>query len=364
MNRRFFLHSLLAGGLVAKSLRLSALTHNRKSLKILVLGGTQFVGPAIVNAANQGKHQVVLFNRGISNPTLFPQLRWIKGDREKGKRAYNSLQKENWDIVIDVWPQQSSLVEEATQALLGHAKHYIFISSIAVYQDFQQVGLHEESEVVNLDLATSEWAYPEEKLAAERLVQERFPDRHTILRAGPIKGWRDPALDLLYWCIKLRQEDILIAPGSGMDPIQFVDVRDVGKFCVQAAEQGLSGIYNCVGPAEPLLWHTFLHQAKEHFHSKAKLLWAGEEFLQQHQVRSFSDLPLWAPLSEDRGFMQISNHKIRQTGFVFTPLHQTLDDCLSWYQKNMSTKSLADFAKEGIGLDPSKAARLIKLLQE
>ncbi len=106
--------------------------------------------------------------------------------------------------MIDVWPEKSKLVEEATRALKDHAQHYIYISSIAVYNNFQEVGLHEESDVVDCTIPKNEWGYAEEKLTAEGFVKDRF-QRHTIIRPGPIKGWRDPAQDLLYWCIKLEQ---------------------------------------------------------------------------------------------------------------------------------------------------------------
>ena len=333
-------------------------------LKILVLGGTNFVGPSIVNKALQNSHEVTLFNRGITNPKLFPNIRLIKGDRENGKKAYNPLIEEKWDVIIDVWPEKSVLVEEAVNALKSQTKHYIFISSIAVFNNFQEVGLHEESDVVSLDLSKDEWGYSEEKLAAENIVRLHFPDNHTILRPGAIKGWRDPALDLLYWCTKLNRNESIIAPGSGMDPIQFVDVNDIGKFTIMALENNIVGIYNCVGPRKvQLLWKDFLEVAKNHFNSKTELVWAKEDFLSNNNVASFSDLPLWAPLSEDKGFMQISNKKLSQTGFEFSPLNSTLDDCMKWFRTSMNKE--IKFGTNGIdiGLNRTKELELIEKLK-
>ena len=209
------------------------------SLKVLVLGGTNFVGPAIVKSLLKRGCEVTLFNRGVTNPHLFPDLQKIRGDREKGLSGYSNLRDlgENWDVVIDVWPQKSKLVDEATMVLKKSTKHYIYVSSIAVYNNYQQIGLNEEYEVVNLELDKSDWGYPEEKLAAELFVKERFKDSHTILRAGPIKGWRDSAIDLLYWCIKLNRDDAIIAPGSGKDHLQFIDVNDIGEFAAMAAKK-------------------------------------------------------------------------------------------------------------------------------
>lgn len=362
MERRAFLKkSVSASVLLSLSPLLSC--EPQKKLKILVLGGTFFVGPSIVNAALQNNHSVTLFNRGVTNPTLFQNLDLIKGDREQGPEVYTPLKEEQWDIVIDVWPEKSKLVDEATAALKNNTKHYIFISSIAVYANFHQVGLNEENEVVRLDLDKNEWSYPQEKLAAERFVKERFKDNHTILRGGPIKGWRDPAVDILYWCVKLNRDDTIIAPGSGLDHLQFIDVKDIGKFAIIAAENKLSGVYNCTGPGkDPLLWRDFLEGAKKQFNSNTELIWASENFLTANKVSSFSDLPLWVPLSED-AFMQISNEKLVQTGFEFTPVSETLDDCMRWFRNDMDAHIKFGTDKVNIGLERSKELELIEKIK-
>lgn len=362
MDRREFINTTVSAGVfVSMSPLLSC--GSEKKLKILVLGGTFFVGPAIVNAALQNNHSVTLFNRGITNPTLFPTLDLIKGDRELGMEAYLPLKDEQWDIVIDVWPEKSKLVDEATAALKNNAKHYIFISSIAVYNNFQQVGLNEEDEVVTLELDKKEWDYPEEKLAAELFVKERFKNNHTIIRGGPIKGLRDPAVDLLYWCIKLNRDDTIIAPGSGLDHLQFINVKDIGKFAIMASEHKLSGVYNCTGPEkEPLLWKDFLEGAKKQFNSQTKLIWASEDFLNSNNVSPFTELPLWTPLSED-AFMQISNEKLVQSGFEFTLLESTLEDCMNWFRTSINKEIAFGTDPVGIGLDRSKELELIDKLK-
>lgn len=362
MERRdFIVKSVSAGALLSLAPLLSC--SSEKKLKILVLGGTFFVGPAIVNAALKNNHSVTLFNRGITNPTLFPNLDLIKGDREHGIEAYSPLKNEEWDVVIDVWPQKSKLVDEATTALKHNTKHYIFISSIAVYDNFREPGLDEKYEVVSLELDKKDWGYPEEKLAGELFVKERFKNNHTILRGGPIIGWRNPALEILYWCIKLNRDTAIIAPGSGQDHLQFIDVNDIGRFAVMAAENKLSGIYNCVGPSEkPFLWKDFLKGAKKQFNSKTKLVWASEDFLASNAVSPFSDLPLWTPLSED-AFMQISNEKLIQTGFKFTPVESTLEDCMKWFREDMDVGMKFGINGIGIGLDRDKELQLIDKLK-
>ena len=258
MKRRQFIQNSLTASLLLGSNWLAACQPSSRKLKILILGGTQFVGPATVKAALENGHEVTLFNRGLTNPDLFPELEWIKGDRTRGIQGYEGLENRKWDVAIDVWPEQSELVADATQVLAGKVDHYLFISSIAVYSNFQEVGLHEESEVVDLNIPKTDWDYAEEKLAAENIVRERFSDAHSILRPGPIKGWRDPAHDLLYWCVKLKRDDVILAPGSGIDPVQFIDVHDVGRMAIKACEDSLTGTYNCTGPgSKPLLWGRF-----------------------------------------------------------------------------------------------------------
>jgi len=253
-------------------------------------------------------------------------------------------------------------VDEATTALRQHANHYVFISSIAVYKDFRQAGLREEYDLVSLDGDQAEWSYPEEKAAAERFVAERFPQNHTILRGGPIKGWRDPAVDVLYWCVKLQRYDAIIAPGSGRDHLQFIDVKDVGRFAISAAENHLVGAYNCTGPsAEPLTWRAFLEGARAQFDSGTELIWADERFLTDNNVAPFTELPLWTPISED-AFMQISNTKLVQTGFEFTRRDRTLSDCMEWYEKTMAKDLRFGSGATSIGLSRSKELALINAL--
>ncbi|NNE67602.1 MAG: NAD-dependent epimerase/dehydratase family protein [Pyrinomonadaceae bacterium] len=357
-SRREFLKTLSVTSIAlgAGPIYLRSATPIKK--KVLVLGGTKFVGPAVVNAALKRDHNVTLFNRGITNPGLLPELPLIKGDREKGIGAYEPLKSMNWDVVIDVWPEKAGLVDDATKALQMNAKHYIFVSSIAVYRDFQEVGLNENSQVVEPRTNRSEWGYAEEKLSSERIVAKRFPKNHTVLRPGPIKGWRDSAKDLYYWLYRLKEDRQILGPGTGKDPLQFIDVNDVGRFAVKSFENKLNGIFNCTGPREKqLVWKEFLSIAKTHLGSDSKIYWPGEEFLKTHKVRSFEDLPLWAPLSEDRGFMQISMRKSVANGFEFTPVEKTIDETIRWVEKTAKSKVPSG------GLTKSMESELIKKLE-
>lgn len=361
IERRKFLQLLSSFGLVSGLPVISSSNPNFQRLNILVLGGTNFLGPAIVNAAIKQGHKVTLFNRQMTNPHLFTQAKKIKGDRQSGLNCYKPLLNIKWDAVIDVWPEKSQLVSEASMALQKHAEHYVFISSIAVYRNFQEVGLHENSQVIQPGSDSNDWYYPEEKWISEEVVRSRFASNHTVLRPGPITGWRDPALDLLYWLIRLKANQDVLAPGSGNDPLQFIDVKDIGAFAIRAIENKLYGTFNCTGPAKDMLvWNEFLNKAKAHLNSTSELHWASEAFLRDNGVRSFDDLPLWAPLTEDKGFMQISAQKAIDSGFIFTKLTQTLDDTLNWFQKNWNSDFQFAAGEESVGLDRIREEQLIQ----
>ena len=330
-NRRKF-SSLLVHGAIGFSLPIGV---RSDKLDILILGGTDFVGPSIVSALLGTKNKLCLFNRGITNPNLFTQIPLIQGDREKGKICYLDLEKKYWDVVIDVWPQNATLVEESIDVLKKNAGQYIFISSIAVYQSFQEIGLSEDDVTVSLSGDGANWGYAEEKKASENVIREHFPNNHLILRPGPIKGWRDPAHDLLYWCSRLKYADRILVPGSGMDPLQFIDVNDIGRFVVHAISNKLHGTFNLVGPKESsMTWRQFLLSGKQAFRTNPDLIWASEQFLREEGVLSFTDLPLWAPLSEDPGFMSISNEKLLSTGFKYSDVKTTVKAALKWHESN------------------------------
>ncbi|TXN34867.1 NAD-dependent epimerase/dehydratase family protein [Flagellimonas hymeniacidonis] len=360
MKRRSFLEKVaLSGALVGIAPTISC-TNSKGKLKILVLGGTNFLGPAIVNSCVANGHAVTLFNRGITNPDLFSGiLPQIKGDREDGKNCYEPLQETHWDVVFDVWPQRAKLVEEATEALKSFAKHYVFVSSVAVYKDFNEAGRNEDDSVLTLPKDKSTWSYPEEKIASENFVVKRFPKNHTILRPGPIKGWRDPAHDLLYWILKLQRDQNVLAPGSGTDPLQFIDVKDVGRFATTALENKLFGVYNCVGPTkETLNWKNFLETAKSHLNSKSNLFWSSRKFLETHQVYPWDSLPLWAPTSDDY-FMEVSNAKAVAAGFSYTPIEKTLDDCLAWCNRQGEIDMVFGTGNDPIGITHEKELEVI-----
>lgn len=349
MRRRTFL-KLSAAGLAALGTGCSPATVPAGSRKkILVLGGTNFLGPAIVEAALGRGHEPTLFNRGITRPELFPQVEKLRGERALESDDLAALEGERrWDAVIDVWPEESGLVERTARLLAGRTDFYFFCSSIAVYTDFSRPGL-DESAPVHVD--DPGW-YGGEKVLAEQAVEAHFPGRFGVARCHAILGPRDDGVSYHYWLRRLAQSDQILAPGTGEDRVQYVDVRDVAAWIVDCVESQRVGTYNLCGPSTPLTFRAFLEGSREAIGSSARLVWVDADVLRDdHGVRSFSDLPLWAPLDEDAGFYQISGAKAEAAGARYRPLVETARGAWDWYRSHFFRHTVFPLGGQGLARD-------------
>ncbi len=326
-----------------------------RPLNILVLGGTNFVGPAIVEQAMLGGHQVTLFNRGITRSHLFPGLEKLRGHRAVDQSDLSALQgNRQWDAVIDVWPEHSSLVDETAMLLAERTDYYFFISSIAVYSDFSQAGITEESPVHQ----DSPGWYGGEKVLAESRLQSLLPGRFGVARCHAILGPRDDGSAYHYWLRRLSAYDEVLAPGTGQDPVQFVDVRDVASWVIDSVEAKRPGIHNLTGPDTPVTFNAFLEQSRQAIGSEAKITWVDADFLRrQHNVRSFDNMPLWAPLDEDLGFQQISSARALAQGMQFRPVQETAAAAWRWFQAYNFKSS--QFPLNGMGISREREQDLL-----
>lgn len=294
---------------------------------VLVLGGTNFLGPAIVKSLLRGGHNVTLFNRGITNPHLFPGLKKIKGNREKGIAGYSNLQNHNedWDIVIDVWPQNPNFVKDAIEIVKKRTTHYIFISSIAVYNDYVNIGMDESSpRRIGSNYEPSN--YNLNKVLCEKVVEENFPKNFTILRPGAIVGDRDPGPFGTYVLKRLMDRPEILAPNSN-DPVQFIDAQDIATFINKCIENSTYGHFNLVGPASKMGYKELLTNAKKALKSNVKILWMDTEFLvTEMKLEPFMQIPFWIPIESDPepGFHQINNEKAIKAGLTFTDYQETV----------------------------------------
>jgi len=306
---------------------------------ILVLGGTSFLGPAVVRAAVIGGHEVTLFNRGITNPELFPFLEKLRGLRSPtvSEENWTALGARRWDAIIDVWPSDPALAESAARHLGDRTDHYIYVSSIATYDPggFARPNLTEDAALNRWD--SSVQPYSRGKSESERRLQALVGRKLTVVRPGAIKGDRDDTPDLLAWLRRSQDGGRHIGPGSGDDHVQIVDVRDVAAFLILALERPLYGAFNLTGSA--VTFRQFVESCSAVVRSRAEYVWVPRDFLHEEGLdpAPFNDpkspsylgkFPFWHPESERAGFYQISSQKALDAGWGRRPFVETAEDYL------------------------------------
>lgn len=286
--------------------------------KILVLGGTNFLGPAIVERALEAGHQVTLFNRGQTNTGLFPKLEKIRGNRQNNSQGGISALFGNrrWDAVIDVWPSEPSIVMPTARLLADRTEFYSFVSSIGAYADTSNPGTEESAPV-----RMKEPGYGGDKARSEAGLSSLLETKLGIVRPCAIAGPRDDSLSFHYWLTRLKHHGPIVAPGNGNSPVELVDVRDVADWILQNVEVRRPGAYNVCGL--PISFKTFLEESRSAIQGHANIIWIDKRFLLKEGVCP-SNLPMWA--LNDPGFEQVSSSKARRAGWKTRPLKQTAID--------------------------------------
>jgi 2'-hydroxyisoflavone reductase len=299
-------------------------------MKLLVLGGTVFLGRHIVDAALAHNDDVTLFNRGQHNASLYPDLEQLHGDRDGGLDA---LKGRTWDAVVDTCGYVPRLVGDSTRLLADAVDHYTFISSISVYKDFWATGIREEAAVGTLvddtiEAVTGE-TYGPLKALCEQAAERAMPGRVLCVRPGLIVGPHDPTDRFTYWPMRVARGGEVLAPPTPAAPVQFVDVRDLAQWVRQMAVQQKTGVYNATGPAERLTFGPFLEACTRTAGSDATFTWASALFLAEQQVTPWMHLPLWVPEAK-QGMLQADIAKATAEGLTFRPLAETVYDTLVW----------------------------------
>lgn len=290
-------------------------------MRLLVLGGTRFLGRAVVEAALADGHEVTLFNRGRTNPELFPGVGRIVGDRTGD---LSDLGGRSWDAVIDVACYFPADVRRSVRALAGTGR-YVFVSSISVYAD---VSLPPAENEAVIELApgaeTDDGAetYGGRKAACERVVAEAFGDRALVVRPGLIVGPYDPTGRFTYWPHRVAAGGEVLAPGSPRDLVQFIDVRDLGEWLVRASAAGLGGTFNATG--EPVPFGELLEECRRVSSSDADFTWLASERVLAEGVEPWLGLPLWLPGEEYAGLQRTPVERAKAAGLAFRPLRDTI----------------------------------------
>ncbi len=341
-SRRDFLHASAAGfgsalglGLVPHELAFDApaIPRAQAPMRILVLGGTRFLGVAQVNYALARGHVVTLFNRGRTNTHLFPEVEKLVGDRNDDLTALAGRQ---WDVVIDNSASVPRWVRQSAGMLRNAADQYIYVSSLSVIADNSIIGSDESIEVAELDDPTVEeitgQTYGGMKALSERMAQAAFGDRATVVRPGLIVGPMDNSDRFTYWPVRIARGGEVLAPGEPTDHVQIVDVRDLGSWMIHLAERRHTGVYNATGPEAPLTIAEMLYGIRAATSANVSFTWVDADFLQEHEIRPWGHMPTWIPPREGmEGFSRVDCSKAIREGLTFRPLADTARDTILWW---------------------------------
>jgi 2'-hydroxyisoflavone reductase len=304
----------------------------RKQLTFLILGGTQFLGRHLVQEALERGHRITLFNRGQTNPDLYPQVEKLRGNRNGDLRA---LEGRKWDAVIDTCGFVSRNVGAVAKLLAGSIGHYTFVSSVSVYRDFSRPGLIETDPLEQLAAGVAEEerdsnTYGARKALCERIAEEILPGKVLTVRAGLIVGPHDTLGRFTYWVRRATFPEEVLGPGDPNAPVQLIDVRDLSGWIIRMAENGETGAYNATGPSATLSFLEMLEQCQAASGIHASVTWVENQFLLENNVEPFRDRPFWLPLKTHEGFFAIDCRRAFASGLVCRPLVETARDTLDW----------------------------------
>jgi 2'-hydroxyisoflavone reductase len=297
-------------------------------MRLLVLGGTRFVGRHLTEAALAAGHEVTLFHRGRTNPDLFPEIEHVLGDRAQDLHL---LKGRRWDAVIDVSGYLPKKVKAAADLLAGAVEQYVFISTISVYHDFLTPGVREDAPLLEPQPGDDEadrippgGGYGRLKVLCERIVEEAFPDRALIVRPCIIVGPWDYTGRFSYWVERIAAGGDVLAPGRPDRPVELIDARDLAAFVIRGTERGLAGTFNAAGPERTLTMQGMLGACRAATGGDARFVWAGDAFLKENGV----ELPFWD--SEEEGYDLVDNRRAVSRGLTFRPLAETVRDVHAW----------------------------------
>lgn len=360
-TRRQFLSLSLAAGAAAALGSMPRTLHARQNgaaksggKRILILGGTGFLGPATVEAALARGHSLTLFNRGQTEQRTGntfednDRIQKLHGDRdpEKGEGDTKGLTSiiqaikdgERWDAVIDNSGYYPRLVRASAEATKDAAGQYIFISSISAYASNDKPGANEDSALATMEDPTLETMgdqfqyYGALKVLCEQAAEQVYGKRATIVRPGYIVGPGDPTPRFTYWPVRVARGGEVLAPGAPNDPVQVIDVRDLGEWLIRLVEQQTGGVFNATGPAKPLTVGRTLEACKATSGSDATFTYASAEFLEQNELAGA--LPIFIPpVGEYAGFHSYDISRAIKAGLTFRPIEQTARDTLAWYRE-------------------------------
>jgi 2'-hydroxyisoflavone reductase len=357
MNRRELLIAAIAAALAGGQAADAAPTPRR----VLILGGTGFIGPHFVREALAHGHKVTLFNRGKSQTQPTPGVETLIGDRDG---QLDALRGRDWDVVIDNSGYVPRHVQLTTRLLADRTDHYLFISTIAVYADLSGPGTTESAPLKVLADPTVEEVgaatYGGLKALCERPVLEDFSGRSTIVRPTYIVGPGDDTDRFTYWPWRVARGGDMLAPGTALDPIQYIDVRDLARFVIACATRPVTGTFNACTPPGYATMGDLIETSRRQTGAATRVHWVDAEFLRESGALDGPGLPIWrAPVGPTAGVALVSSAAAVQAGLRFTPLDDTVRATLDWQK----TRPEAQQHQLEAGLTPEREAELLKQWQ-
>jgi len=341
-------------------------------MRLLILGGTRFLGCHLVTAALARNHEVTLFNRGRHSSEAATVVETIYGDRHSD---LDKLRTRRWDAVVDTSGMLPRAVRAAAEVLSDSVDRYVFVSTQNVYADVSKPGLDETSPLKaltneQLDRANAidtsgdpsyDELYGGLKALCEQAAEEVMPDRVLTVRPGLIVGPYDYTDRFTYWVARVAAGGEVLAPGPPERHVQFIDVRDLAEWIVKMVERKATGVYNANGPTQSLTMQTVLDESRSASDSDASFTWVTEDFLLRENVAAWSEMPLWLPeqvAPHLKGFMFIDCDKAIGAGLTLRPLRDTIGDTLTWYQTSRANEKLK------AGIDAEKEQTLLRKWHE
>lgn len=303
----------------------------RQPMRILVLGGTAFIGPYVVRRAISRGHQVTLFNRGRTNAHLFPDVEKLVGDRNGDLAA---LEGRRWDAVVDNSGYTPSQLRLSVDMLKDATDQYLFTSTRAVYHDFSAPVMNEDQPLGPPDTPERDWVgYGPNKVLAERVVREGFGDRTLIVRPPVVVGPGDPTERFTYWVDRIDDGGDVMVWGDPTDPVQFVDVRDLAEFYLNLLERRTRGVFNTNGPESPLSSAELVYGIRAVTSAPVSFTWVDWDFLAERGLNPQNPLPFWQP---PRGrylnYGRMDSSRAIAAGLRFRPLAVTARQTLDWHR--------------------------------
>jgi 2'-hydroxyisoflavone reductase len=365
MQRRSFLLSAMS--LAAAGATPFSRIRAEQGLRILVLGGTRFIGPHMAEYAMARGHTITFFNRGKTNPDILPAVERIQGDRNGDLKG---LEGRPWDAVIDNSGYVPRQVRESAQLLHASVPNYLFVSSVSVYASFASandensaVGRLADESVEKVDGET----YGPLKALCETAARQVYGAEHTtIVRPGLIVGPGDNTDRFTYWPARADRGGAFASPGQPSDPVQLIDVRDLAAFTIHMLEQRSAGTFNVLSPPGRF---TIGNVVNESVSAAVRVsdprpapvpVWIPAEFLASENVSPWTDMPVWSPsVGDEAGFAETSAARATAAGLTIRPLDQTAVDTLRWHLTRPESERVALKA----GLSPEREVQLLAAWQ-